>query len=32
MTQRAAELIKYAENLFLTLKISCINELARLCD
>ncbi len=31
-TQRAAELIKYAANSFLALKISYINELARLCD
>ncbi|MDG4656628.1 UDP-glucose/GDP-mannose dehydrogenase family protein [Ectobacillus antri] len=31
-TPRAAELIKYAANSFLALKISYINELARLCD
>ncbi|MFB9762686.1 UDP-glucose dehydrogenase family protein [Ectobacillus funiculus] len=29
---KAAELIKYAANAFLALKISYINELARLCD
>lgn len=31
-TPRASELIKYAANSFLALKISYINELARLCD
>jgi len=31
-TTRASELIKYAANAFLALKISYINELARLCD
>lgn len=31
-TQKTAEMIKYAANSFLALKISYINELARLCD
>lgn len=31
-TPQAAELIKYASNSFLALKISFINQLARLCD
>ncbi|HDX9577776.1 TPA: UDP-glucose/GDP-mannose dehydrogenase family protein [Bacillus pseudomycoides] len=31
-TPRASELIKYASNSFLAIKISYINELARLCD
>ena len=31
-SRRAAELIKYASNAFLATKITCINELANLCE